>query len=160
MIGWVTSAAIVALVTATLIFPWQKSVEYTMSLRKEKRELYRAFLAQAVRAVRKIRAEETHLEAEIVELESLSEEIALISDRNTQFNCHRLVTAIALSSQALETQGDPSFDPEMKLCIGNAGNIRILLNRCLKYMKVDLDETKPWPLGKKSAPVVYDLDIL
>jgi len=43
--GWVTSAALAALLVATIVFYWQRTIEHGFQLRKEKRELFRELSA-------------------------------------------------------------------------------------------------------------------
>ena len=45
MTGWLTSAALAALVVATVVFYWQRTIEHGFQLRKEKRELFRELSA-------------------------------------------------------------------------------------------------------------------
>lgn len=45
--GWFTSAALVGLIVATILFVWQRKVEHQFLLRKEKRELFAKIIKQS-----------------------------------------------------------------------------------------------------------------
>lgn len=142
IVGWLTSTALVALVIATLLFPWQKEVEHALQIRKEKIDLYRSFLAQAARTIRHAKNDDLHNLDVFIELECLAEEISILAFDDAAYSANKFVANLGLMAKV---------DADDYVYAKDAGDLRILLNSVTIAMRNDVRQTRPWPLGRRYA---------
>ena len=123
---WLTPAAIVGLLVAVVVFPWQRSIEHKFLLKKEKRELYRQLLSKMAKAKEAINEKQFELAKQsLVEFEGLSFEADLLAAddvtamvRRVGSYCDRLVNRLAQLHEDIGYQ--QRNDPEsVKVTIEN-----------------------------------------
>lgn len=135
--GWITSAALAAIVVATAIFYWQRTVEHGFQLRKEKRELFRALSRSMASARTKLLDEGYYNSREYLDLIEAIYELDILGCRDVCNRANNYSQLLSSLHRELDPS-DPDFDKNYLNALGRIGRLHA---HVVVAMQIDLEFT-------------------